>query len=75
MVCLASILMFNVRYNKSRIFNLILGIFISVVIYYVNFFFNLLAESEKIPLVVSVWAPQVVLFLIIMIGMVKVNEK
>ncbi len=75
MVCLASILMFNVRYNKSRIFNLILGIFISVVIYYVNFFFNLLAESEKIPLVISVWAPQVVLFLIIMIGMVKVNEK
>ena len=75
MVCLSSILMFNVRHNKSKIFNLILGIFISVIIYYVNFFFNLLAESEKIPLVVSVWAPQVILLLIIMIGMVKVNEK
>ena len=43
MVCLSSILMFNVKHNKSRIFNLILGIFISVIIYYINFFFNLLA--------------------------------
>ena len=75
MVCLSSILMFNVRYNRSRIFNFILGIFISVVIYYVNFFFKLLTESEKIPLVVSVWAPQIVLLLIACIGLVKVNEK
>ncbi len=75
MVCLSSILMFNVRYNKSRIFNFILGIFISVVIYYVNFFFKLLTESEKIPITVSVWAPQIVLLLIACIGLVKVNEK
>tara|TARA_B100001741_G_C16063074_1_gene374086 strand:- start:265 stop:468 length:204 start_codon:yes stop_codon:yes gene_type:complete len=67
--------MFNVRYNKSRIFNFILGIFISVVIYYVNFFFKLLTESEKIPITVSVWAPQIVLLLIACIGLVKVNEK
>ena len=75
MVCLSSILMFNVRYNRSRIFNFILGIFISVVIYYVNFFFKLLTESEKVPLEVSVWAPQIVLLLIACIGLVKVNEK
>ncbi len=75
MVCLASILMFNVKYNKSRIFNLILGIFISVIIYYVNFFFKLLTESEKIPIMVSVWAPQIILLLIALIGLVKVNEK
>ncbi len=75
MVCLSSILMFNVKYNKSRIFNLILGIFISVIIYYVNFFFKLLTESEKIPIMVSVWAPQIILLLIALIGLVKVNEK
>ena len=75
MVCLSSILMFNVKHNKSRVFNFILGIFISVVIYYVNFFFKLLTESEKIPITVSVWAPQIVLLLIACIGLVKVNEK
>ena len=75
MVCLSSILMFNVRYNKSKIFNFIIGIFISVIIYYVNFFFKLLTESEKIPITVSVWAPQIILLLIACIGLVKVNEK
>jgi len=75
MVCLSSILMFNVKYNKSRIFNLIFGIFISVLIYYVNFFFKLLTESEKIPINVSVWAPQIILLLIACIGLVKINEK
>jgi len=75
MVCLSSILMFNVKHNKSKIFNFILGIFISVVIYYVNFFFKLLTESEKIPITLSVWAPQIVLFLIACVGLVKINEK
>ncbi len=75
MVCLSSILMFNVRYNRSKVFNFILGIFISVIIYYVNFFFKLLTESEKIPITVSVWAPQIILLLIACIGLVKVNEK
>ena len=75
MVCLSSILMFNVRHNKSKIFNFILGIFISVIIYYINFFFKLLSESEKIPIMVSVWAPQIILLLIASIGLVKINEK
>ena len=75
MVCLSSILMFNVRHNKSKIFNFILGIFISVIIYYINFFFKLLTESEKIPIMVSVWAPQIILLLIASIGLVKINEK
>jgi len=67
--------MFNVKHNRSKIFNLIFGIFISVIIYYVNFFFKLLTESEKIPINVSVWAPQIVLLLISCIGLVKINEK
>ena len=75
MVCISSILMFNVRFNKSKIFNFILGILISVIIYYINFIFKLLTESEKIPLLVSVWAPQIILLLIACIGLVKINEK
>ena len=75
MVCLASILMFNVKFNRSKIFNFIIGILISVIIYYVNFFFKLLTESEKIPIMVSVLAPQIILLLIACIGLVKINEK
>ena len=75
MVCLSSILMFIVKYNRSRVFNFIFGIFVSVIIYYVNFFFKLLTESEKVPINVSVWAPQIILLLIACIGLVKINEK
>ena len=75
MVCVASILMFNVKFNRSKIFNFILGILVSVIIYYVNFFFKLLSESEKIPIIVSIWAPQIILLLITFIGLVKINEK
>ena len=33
MVCIASILMLNIKYNKSRIFHIVFGILISVLIY------------------------------------------
>ena len=75
MVCIAIILMLNIKQNNSKIFNLLLGIFISVLIYYINFFFNLLSESQKIPIMVSVWGPLTVLILISSIGLIKINEK
>ena len=75
MVCISSILMLNVRHNSSKTFNLILGIFISVLIYYVNYFFNILVESKQVFFVISVWGPLLLLVLIISIGLIKINEK
>ena len=75
MVCIAVILMLNIKQNKSKIFNLLLGIFISVLIYYINFFFNILSENQKIPIMTSVWGPQILLILISSISLIKINEK
>ena len=75
MVCIAVILMLNIKQNSSKIFNLLLGVFISVLIYYVNFFFNILSQSEKIPVLTSVWGPQILLILISSISLIKINEK
>lgn len=75
MVCIAAILMLNIKQANSKIVNLLLGIFISVLIYYVNFFFNLLSESQKIPIMTSVWGPQILLILISSISLIKINEK
>ena len=75
MVCISSILMLNVKHNNSRTFNLFIGIFISVLIYYVNYFFNILVESKEISHLTSVWGPQLLLILIVSIGLVKINEK
>ncbi len=75
MVCIASILMLNIGYNKPRVFYLINGIIISVIIYYMNYLFNILIENQKIPFVFSVWFPQFLLFLFCLAGLVRINEK
>ena len=38
-------------------------------------FFNLLSESQKIPIMTSVWGPQILLILISSISLIKINEK
>ena len=75
MTLLSGIIMFNSKYRKSKVFNVILGISLSVVIYYVNYFSGLLGETRKIPIILSVWLPLIVLTLISSIGLVRLNEK
>ena len=75
MTFLSGIIMFNSKYKKSKIFNIILGIFLSVIIYYVNYFSGLLGENGRIPIILSVWLPLIILMLISLIGMVRLNEK
>ena len=75
MILLGSILMFNTSYNKSKIANLVIGILLSVFIYYVNYFFNLMGINERIPVILSVWFPFIILLLLSGIGLVKINEK
>ena len=75
MICIASILMLNIRHNKPKIFYIIAGIFISVIVYYINYLFNVLIENNKIPSMFSVWFPHFLLTLICMMGLVRINEK
>ena len=75
MTLLSGIIMINSKYKKSKIFNIILGISLSVIIYYVNYFSGLLGVNGKIPIILSVWLPLIVLILISMIGLVRLNEK
>ena len=57
MTCLAAVLMLNIKYNKSKIFHITLGILISVIIYYINHFFNVVIETQNVPFNLSVWTP------------------
>jgi len=75
MVCIASILMFNIGHDKPRVFYLITGILISVSVYYMNYLFNILVESQKIPFMFSVWFLQFLLLLLCFVGLVRINEK
>jgi lipopolysaccharide export system permease protein len=71
----ASIIMFNIKKSKPVIFHILLGVFLSVIIYYFYFLFGLLGENGKIPILVSTWLPLLVFSLLITIGLVRINEK
>ena len=75
MSVLSSIIMLNIKRNKPLIFHIIVGIFLSVVIYYFNFLINLLGENGNIPISLSTWLPLIMLTFVIFIGLVRVNEK
>ena len=71
----ASVLMLNVPFNKPKFFYLIMGIFASVLIFYINHFSSLLGENNKLPVTLSVWLPHVIVSILTVIGMVRINEK
>ena len=71
----ASVIMLNVPFNKPKFFYLILGIFVSVLIFYINHFSSLLGENNKLPIILSVWLPHVIVSILTGIGMVRINEK
>ena len=75
MTIFAAIIMFNNKRNSSVIFHLILGILFSVIIYYLSYLFYLMGENGKIPIILSIYLPFVILLLIISIGLVRLNEK
>ena len=67
--------MFNAKHNKSKIFNIVSGILFSVMIYYINYFFNVMGLNERIPVILSIWFPLFILILISTMGLIKVNDK
>ena len=71
----ASVLMLNVPFNKPKFFYLLMGIFASVLIFYINHFSSLLGENNKLPITLSVWLPHVIVSILTGIGMVRINEK
>ena len=72
---LSSIIMFNFRRDKSIFFHVLLGILMSVVIYYIIFMFSSLGNNGKIPIIASIFFPLLFISLISIIGLIRINEK
>tara|TARA_B100000780_G_scaffold222448_1_gene161549 strand:- start:230 stop:1303 length:1074 start_codon:yes stop_codon:yes gene_type:complete len=72
---LTAIIMFNIGYQKNSLFKIILGIFLSVIIYYISNFFKVLGTTEKIPLLLSIWFPLIILTIINLTFILRLNEK
>ena len=74
MSLVGGILMLNIKYNKSKIVNITIGIIVSVIIYYLNYFINLLGTNEKLPIIISIWLPHLILFLFCLTFLIRINE-
>ncbi len=75
LVIISSIIMLNIKKNKPYIFHVLLGISLSVIIYYVNNIFNVFGLTNKIPIYLSVFFPIIFLGIISLIGLIRINEK
>jgi len=75
MTILSSIIMLNTKKTSSKVLKVVIGLFFSVIIYYINNFFNVMGSTEKLPLMVSIWTPIIFLGLINSIMLVNINEK
>jgi lipopolysaccharide export system permease protein len=75
MTILSSIIMLNTKKSNSKVIKIIIGLFFSVIIYYINNFFNVMGSTEKLPLMVSIWTPIVFLSLINVVMLLNINEK
>ncbi|MDC3042081.1 LptF/LptG family permease [Candidatus Pelagibacter sp.] len=75
MTILSSIIMFNIKRYSSTTFKISIGLFLSVIIYYVNNFFYVMGKTEKFDILISIWAPLSILLFLNFIMFSKINEK
>ena len=71
----SAIIMFNIGYQKNTFFKITTGIFLSVIIYYINNFLSVLGTNERIPIILSVFLPLIILSIINIISIIRLNEK
>ena len=72
---LSALIMFKVKRLDITTFKISLGLFISVIIYYINNFFLVMGNTERIPLIFAIFTPLVILGLFNTFMIYKINEK
>ena len=75
MFIFSAIIMMNTKTFKSKSLKIIIGLFLSVIIYYINNFFYVLGTSEKINVISSVVIPLSILTIINFLFMRNINVK
>ena len=71
----SSLIMFRVKRLNSTTFKISLGLFFSVIIYYINNFFMVLGSTERISLLLAIFTPLILLTIINCLMLNRINEK
>ena len=74
MTILGLLIMMRFSYIKTKFFIVIVGVSVSVIVYYINYFSSLFGSNETIPISLSIWLPHLILSLICLLGGIKINE-
>ena len=72
---IGSLLMLKLNFIKSKFFIIIVGVLVSVIFYYINYFSILFGKNETLPVTLSIWLPQIIILLICTLGIIRLNEK
>ena len=75
MTSLASILTMNTLKRSDNLKFIVLGLIISVLMFYFKDLSLALGQTGRIPLILAVWAPVIALSLFTFIGVLQINEK
>ena len=75
MTLFSASIMLRIKHIDNTTFKISIGLFCSVIIFYLNNFFHVLGSTERIPLLISVFTPIFMLILTNTILLRKVNEK
>ena len=75
MFIFSGIIMMNTRNFKNKILKITIGLFLAVIIYYINNFFFILGTSEKIGAITSIFTPLLFFALINLIFIRNLNAK
>ena len=75
MTAIASILTMNTLKKSDNLRFMVLGLVISVLVYYFKDLSIALGQTDRIPLALSIWAPVIALSLFTFIGVLQINEK
>ncbi len=75
MTLFSSLIMFSIKRFQITTFKIALGLFFSVIIYYVNNFFYVLGSTERIPLIMAIFLPLMILTFINSLMIKNINEK
>ena len=75
MFIFSAIIMMNTKTFKNKSIKIIIGLFLSVIIYYINNFFFILGTSEKISVLSSIIIPLMILTIINYLFLRNINDK
>ena len=71
----SSVIMLNIKQIKGTTFKISIGLFFSVIIYYLNNFSYVLGSTERVSIIFSIFLPILILLSINCLMLYKINEK